>query len=216
MTIQCIYPREVPTSPGVYAIHCLESGKVYVGRSINLRRRFYEHNSRLRHNKHPNHYLQRAYIKYGPDAFVFDVLSQAIDEAVLAKMEAHFLKLFRCQAPIGFNLEVITSDLVSRPSDETRSKIGKAHRGRRFSAQTLANMSSGQRGRRHSPRTRDKMASSQRDRADNRRYTLNGETLTITDWSKRVGLGVPTINYRLRQGWSVERTLTTPVKKKAA
>ena len=44
----------------------------------------------------------------------------------------------------------------------------------------------------------------------NRRLTFNGETLTLTDWSRRTGLGVTTIRERLRRGWSVEVALTTP------
>lgn len=47
-------------------------------------------------------------------------------------------------------------------------------------------------------------------RQRNRQYTLNGETLTIREWSRRTGLGTQTLHKRLASGWTVERALTTP------
>ncbi len=40
--------------------------------------------------------------------------------------------------------------------------------------------------------------------------TLNGVTKCQTEWSRLTGLSVDTIKKRLRRGWSVEKTLTTP------
>lgn len=40
----------------------------------------------------------------------------------------------------------------------------------------------------------------------------NGESLTLTQWSERLGIKQPTLRHRLnRLGWSIERALTTPV-----
>lgn len=48
---------------------------------------------------------------------------------------------------------------------------------------------------------------------DNRRrsryLTLNGETHLLTEWSRQTGISHPTLIYRLKAGWSVERALTT-------
>jgi hypothetical protein len=44
----------------------------------------------------------------------------------------------------------------------------------------------------------------------NRLLTHDGETLTLTDWSKRKRIGDGTIRQRLRRGWSTERALTMP------
>ncbi len=45
----------------------------------------------------------------------------------------------------------------------------------------------------------------------NHNLTYDGETLTIAQWSTRLGISQHTIRNRLRYGWSVERTLTEPV-----
>ena len=41
----------------------------------------------------------------------------------------------------------------------------------------------------------------------NRRLTLEGETLLLTEWADRLGVKVGTIWKRLDMGWPVERAL---------
>lgn len=57
------------------------------------------------------------------------------------------------------------------------------------------------------------MKTQARNKRNNRYITLNGETLTIATWAERTGIKAITIRSRLNSGWSVEKTLTTPVKK---
>ena len=52
-----------------------------------------------------------------------------------------------------------------------------------------------------------------RNRRSSRYITFSGETLTIAAWAERTGISAKTILSRLAAGWSVEKTLTTPVKK---
>lgn len=40
--------------------------------------------------------------------------------------------------------------------------------------------------------------------------TYNGERLTFHQWAQRLGCSQQVLRERLRLGWSVERTLTTP------
>lgn len=51
------------------------------------------------------------------------------------------------------------------------------------------------------------------NRRDNHMITYNEETLTLTEWADRYGLKPVTLTKRLRDGWSVEKALTTPVDK---
>lgn len=44
-----------------------------------------------------------------------------------------------------------------------------------------------------------------------RLITYNGETLSMREWSRRLGMGSTTLLFRLRRGWSVERAITEPV-----
>ena len=52
--------------------------------------------------------------------------------------------------------------------------------------------------------------------ANNRRSTIlyeyNGELHNITDWSEIVGIGRTTLQFRISNGWTMERALTEPVR----
>lgn len=52
------------------------------------------------------------------------------------------------------------------------------------------------------------------NRRNNRLLTVNGETQTLSYWADRLGCHPSTIRQRIDlRGWSVEKALTTPVKK---
>lgn len=52
------------------------------------------------------------------------------------------------------------------------------------------------------------------NRHSNHMITYNGETHTISEWSEIVGMSRDALVSRLRRGWDIEKTLTTPVNKK--
>ncbi len=43
-----------------------------------------------------------------------------------------------------------------------------------------------------------------------KRYSYNGESLTLKEWAERTGVTVNTLRGRLARGWSLRETLTTP------
>ncbi len=51
------------------------------------------------------------------------------------------------------------------------------------------------------------------NRTSNRYISCNGETHTIAEWSKLKNIPAPTLYARVYRGWSVEKTLNTPLKK---
>lgn len=53
------------------------------------------------------------------------------------------------------------------------------------------------------------------NRRTNKFIEFNGLRMTLSQWSKRLGLDRYTIGRRLRSGWSTEKTLTTPKKWKS-
>lgn len=58
-----------------------------------------------------------------------------------------------------------------------------------------------------------------KEQANNRRnntiLNYNGETHNITEWSNILNLNRKTIKHRLKKGWAVEKTLSTPLIKKS-
>lgn len=65
---------------GVYKIVNLINGKIYIGSSKNLRHRLWGHRAQLRHNKHGNEHLQRAWNKYGEENFDYCILETCDEE----------------------------------------------------------------------------------------------------------------------------------------
>lgn len=53
-----------------------------------------------------------------------------------------------------------------------------------------------------------------RNRRNNHLITHNRKTQCITDWSREIGIDYRTLYYRIKENWSIEKALTTPVKKK--
>lgn len=51
-----------------------------------------------------------------------------------------------------------------------------------------------------------------RTRTTNNLLTLNGKTRCLTEWSEITGLSMQVIRIRIKRGWSVEKSLTTPAK----
>lgn len=44
----------------------------------------------------------------------------------------------------------------------------------------------------------------------NRKLSFGGETLTVAEWARRIGVDRATLRDRLERGWTVEQALTTP------
>lgn len=57
------------------------------------------------------------------------------------------------------------------------------------------------------------MKEQQRNRRNNRIITAFGESLTMSQWSEKTGIPTQILYMRLKSGWSVERALTTKVRK---
>ena len=65
---------------GIYKIHCISNNKTYIGSSNNIERRFKEHLSDLKNNRHCNKYLQNSYNKYGIDSLSFNIITNCYEE----------------------------------------------------------------------------------------------------------------------------------------
>ncbi len=50
-----------------------------------------------------------------------------------------------------------------------------------------------------------------RNRKNNHKITFNGKTQCISEWAEELDVNSRTISSRLNRGWSVEKTLATPV-----
>lgn len=162
---------------GVYRIRCTETGKVYVGSAAtSFGRRWDVHRADLRRGKHHSRYLQRAWNKYGPLYFVFEVLERTAPEHAVA-VEQTFIDLSQSADPkYGYNISPTAGSCLgvkhtaearakmlaanSNPSAETRAKMSLAHKVRASNPDVRDKMSLVRLGKKHTPETRAKISAS--------------------------------------------------------
>jgi group I intron endonuclease len=60
---------------GIYKILNTQTGEYYIGSSVNLYSRIFQHYNKLRKKTHGNNRLQRSYNKYGEESFKVIILS---------------------------------------------------------------------------------------------------------------------------------------------
>lgn len=167
---------------GVYRIRCSPTGKVYVGSSLTLGKRLNGHRRKLVTGKHANAHLQAAWNKYGPDAFVFEVI-ETVDAEYLLDVEQRHIDLhdasnrqrgfnirLRAESNVGFTMSPQSRALIAAAqvgriiTAETRAKIGAKHKGKTISPEARAKMAAAKIGGRASAETRAKMSASVRAR----------------------------------------------------
>jgi group I intron endonuclease len=90
--------------PGVYQWKNTITDKVYVGSSINIRRRKSEHILRLNKGCEGNEYFQRAWNKYGPSRFEFSLLEACSKSSRLIREQFWIDKLKATDESFGYNL----------------------------------------------------------------------------------------------------------------
>ncbi len=86
---------------GIYKIENVCNGHIYIGSSKDIEARWHRHKLDLMANRHHNPYLQRAWNKYGDNAFVFIVLEHLNDVSLLYEYEQIWIDKLSPQYNIG-------------------------------------------------------------------------------------------------------------------
>ena len=170
---------------GVYTITCLPTGKIYVGSAARMTfdSRWRQHQKMLHGGRHHSPLLQRAWDKYGPDAFCFEILERCEPEYCLAFEQFWMNQLLTFVPQHGFNLNPVAGSNAGRKfgpmSAERRAKLSAAQRasaaaaegrkrmaakrvGSKHTIETKAKQSKAALGRRLSAETREKIAAAKR------------------------------------------------------
>ncbi len=136
-------------APGVYKITNKNNGKVYVGSTAkSIHDRWVCHKSMLLLRRHSNVYLQRSWDKHGADAFCFEVLELCSSDTCLELEQQWMDKLNACDLKHGYNINPVAGSMFGRRyklkkpkppiTEETRSKMAAASRGRKASKEAKA------------------------------------------------------------------------------
>lgn len=154
---------------GIYAIINIINGNMYIGSSINIKKRWYKHKTELNANKHHSQHLQRAWNKYGERNFSFVILLEC-DENHLKDIEQKFIDFLKpvynvlpaAYSPKGYKHpkefgEQIRQRMLgkSRMSKDGRKRVSIANTGRKHTPEELEKIGLASIGRRKPYKTYD-------------------------------------------------------------
>lgn len=137
----------------IYKITNKINGKVYIGQTINYKKRSKAHFSNLFSNKHHNRYLQNAFNKYGRNAFEIEILEKCKEED-LDRLELKYIAEYNATNEVfGYNLveggqkyRFFTDDVKKRMSEsnkgrklteEHKNKISESNKGKVISLESI-------------------------------------------------------------------------------
>jgi group I intron endonuclease len=89
---------------GVYVITNIVNGKIYIGSSVNIKKRWREHKNDLKKNKHHSSSLQKSYNKHGLENFIFEII-EFVDCKELFIVEQKYLDQYKpYERSNGYNI----------------------------------------------------------------------------------------------------------------
>lgn len=129
---------------GIYKIQSkAKPGRIYIGSSVHIDKRWKEHLNSLRKNIHPNLKMQYHFNKYGESDFQFSVLI-GCEKQDLLRHEQYFLD--SCKA--WFNISPTAgNNLGIKISDETRERLRISHLGYKWTDEQKRKMSETNKGK---------------------------------------------------------------------
>ena len=119
---------------GVYCIRCNVNNKVYIGSSVDIHKRWREHENDIKRGEHPNTQLQEDYYKYGADNFSYIILTKCSPES-LRGTETLYIRLYNAMdEDKGYNRSIPESfKKVSSDGTNHNKKIKCVETGEVFS-----------------------------------------------------------------------------------
>ena len=130
---------------------------MYVGSAVAVNRRWNRHKHDLRKNVHACQHLQNAYLKYGEEAFGWEIVEFIDRKEDLIRREQFWIDFFR---PAYNKRKIANSCLGLTRTPEAKEKMRQSQLGRKQSAETIAKRAAALRGKPRPPDVRAKISAS--------------------------------------------------------
>ena len=146
---------------GIYKITS-PSGKVYIGQSINIEKRWEQHRNE---NNWKYYKLYDSFRRYGAGNHTFEVVRECLKED-LNKLERYYQDKFNVLEE-GLNHLLQESDEAPKIlSEETKRKIGEASKGRKLSEEHKRKLLEAKKGNKLSEETKRKMSEAKKNMSE--------------------------------------------------
>lgn len=160
---------------GVYQIENTINGKLYIGSSCQIERRFYLHKWDLRRGMHHSPLLQRAWDKYGEESFVFKILFTCPTEDRQKHEQAIMDHLQTADPSKGYNIccDAAAAGKGRVWTDEQKQAKSIERKGKKVSPETYQNLLNSRKhgtehpmfGKHHTDESRKKMSDALKGRS---------------------------------------------------
>jgi len=110
----------------IYKITNLVNNKVYIGQTINIKKRWNQHTTAVRKNK-PTQIVHHAMIKHGIDNFKFEIIASCLDLDAANDAETIIVSQENSLVPKGYNAS--NGGCNSPKTDDIKHKISVAKMG---------------------------------------------------------------------------------------
>ena len=129
---------------GIYFIKSkCKPDRIYVGSTVNIEKRFWQHKSNLRNNNHHSRKLQNHYNKYGFEDLEFTPMVIGVKPEELIQLEQDCLDSFKPY----FNISPTARNCLGvKRTKETLKKMSEASKGKKRSDETRKNISESKKG----------------------------------------------------------------------
>lgn len=152
---------------GIYKIINRINGKIYIGQSIDIYRRWKEES----HFYKCNDYLRNAFNKYGLENFDFEILEECSIEE-LDEKEIYYISLYRSnEHKFGYNLT--SGGSHCNFTDKAKAKMSKSHKGKNCGKTHPLY------GKHHSIESKKKMSESQKGNKNHLGHKHSEQTKSI-------------------------------------
>ena len=129
----------LPSCAGIYLISDIKTGKFYIGSSINVKRRVWQHVYRFKRGDHSNPIMQAIW-NSDPDRFNFlclETIEDATKENILKAEQKHLDQSHVGENPLCMNILLIAnSHLGVKRRPESIEKLRQINLGRKASEET--------------------------------------------------------------------------------
>lgn len=149
---------------GIYGILNRNSGKLYVGSAICLRKRWNSHRQSLNGNCHHNQHLQNSFNK-NSESFEFVLIESVAEKKSLIEKEQFWINFFQSyDESLGYNARKFAhSNFGMVQSEAAKLKVSVANKGRKRTLEQNLRQSARSLGRKGTPMTdQNKLILSQR------------------------------------------------------
>ena len=155
---------------GIYEIINTANGKRYIGSAKNFNRRWRQHRRELQSQRHGNQKLQRAWAKYGEEAFKFLPILTC-QPSMLLFYEQQLLDKVKPEYNIAVDAHSPTRGRKLEAAH--KAKIGMAHKGKIVTPETRAKMAEAGKNRIVTAETRLKLSQFQKGRVHTEEHLAN-------------------------------------------